>query len=418
MGLHTVNAVMCHAHGISDRDKLILIGLAMHANDETRIAWPSANRLTRYAGIAQIPNTRRNLKNLKNAGFIEEVERRERPTRSNHAPKAYRIIVDCNEHCHTEYCTGHYPEGAEGADYPPLYREQDGPKNETGVSPAIPLDDTGVSPAINRGIAPDTQLTVKPLSSVNELTHVNVADSQATQRQVRERTVENEAGFQEPSDAAEYLASPGDGKAWTKQLSLDGKIANASTRAAFDAWRFVFKAKPAGKFAQIPPMLGKNVRSAAKEIAEDDQDSAELIVKSAMRTVVLLEIYCKTYESQCGCKVPGEKAMSASGNILTALLEKHEWSDVQAAVKAAASEGSHKIGQKLTNAHFGGPESAATPSWANGITPAQPRTGVMSAISMAMAMDPKRHSSSASPAAPNGDVTAHQNERIASDDPR
>lgn len=119
MGYKTIGAVMAHAHVTAPTDVWVLMGLAYHANDDTQIAFPSGSRLARYAQTAP-KNVSRSLRRLEKLGYIQPRGRYPKDP-ANRARMMYQVTLQCNALCFEASPGMHYPQGAEGEEYPPLY---------------------------------------------------------------------------------------------------------------------------------------------------------------------------------------------------------------------------------------------------------------------------------------------------------
>ena len=119
MGYKTIGAVIAHAHVTAPTDVWVLMGLAYHANDETQIAFPSSSRLARYAQTAP-KNVSRSLRRLEKLGYIQRRGRYPKDP-ANRARMMYQVTLQCNALCFEATQGMHYPQGAEGEEYPPLY---------------------------------------------------------------------------------------------------------------------------------------------------------------------------------------------------------------------------------------------------------------------------------------------------------
>lgn len=124
MGFKTLQGVI--AHGPETRSSTtatILHAYALRADDETRQAYLSRNRLARYAKT-NVRVIRRSIKELVDKGFLVDTGKRT-PGPSNKAMKIYQVNYTCNSLCFTASPNEHYPEGAAGVEYERLYPRSD-----------------------------------------------------------------------------------------------------------------------------------------------------------------------------------------------------------------------------------------------------------------------------------------------------
>lgn len=146
MSIEAMSWVLNHAP-VSHTDKLVLLGIASHADSDGANAWPGIARLARYASVSE-RSVSRSIARLRDAGLlhVEVNQGGTHATDPKRRPNRYTILTD---------------------------------SVSTGVTPVSSLDGQGVTPVTLRDDTRGTQ-GVTPVSSESSLNRPEPSADSAT----------------------------------------------------------------------------------------------------------------------------------------------------------------------------------------------------------------------------------------------
>lgn len=152
--------------------------------------------------------------------------------------------------------------------------------------------------------------------------------------------------------AESFLASPGENKQWSAKAKTNGKVKNALSRAAAEAWSELIEDYP------LPEgLLGRLSRTSTPFIKKELEENAS-IVKASMNTVFLSYLYIEEFKrfSLDVTAPPGKLVTAAAENAFRLLCEGKAWTRIKEAMLSAARAGDYRVDvhyTRLVAAHPG-----------------------------------------------------------------
>lgn len=136
-----------------------------------------------------------------------------------------------------------------------------------------------------------------------------------------------------------FLASPGEGKTWGVKAKTNGKVKNALSRAAAEAWGELIEDYP------LPEgLLGRLSRASTPFITKVLEDNTP-IVKASMNTVFLSYLFIEEFKnySRADEAPPGKLVTAAAENAFRLLCEGKKWVHIKEAMLCAARVGDWRV---------------------------------------------------------------------------
>ena len=140
-------------------------------------------------------------------------------------------------------------------------------------------------------------------------------------------------------NADSFLASPGEGKTWGVKAKTNGKVKNALSRAAAEAWGELIEDYP------LPEGLLGRLSRASTPFIKKELEGNTPIVKASMNTVFLSYLFIEEFKnfSRATEAPPGKLVTAAAESVFRLLCEGKAWVHIKEAMLRAARAGDYRV---------------------------------------------------------------------------